>query len=289
MVIAAVSKIKKVGGDVSAWIPLVDQELGELHQNELKKTKKGKEPENEGEFVTLSEVLNWDRKSFEDKKSFMDEWIKQELSQWESNTKEVLGSKERERFLRWEPKWASIGFFHLWFANQFHLLFFIFIFLQEIKEQEEEEFKIHESAESPYLEKQSAEVKVHPKKRPPQVKSPSSLAKKAKLSGSSTIEDATTKIHELSTKVEDLQSEIEANKKKYRKRYRKDCKELNADLEKKYEERAEKLEEKVKKEKKKRKEKEYQLESERCERMKEMQELYMLKGKLEAFEQHSLH
>jgi len=264
MVIAAVSKIKKVGGDVSAWIPLVDQELGELHQNELKKTKKGKEPENEGEFVTLSEVLNWDRKSFEDKKSFMDEWIKQELSQWESNTKEVLGSKERERFLRWEPKW-------------------------EIKEQEEEEFKIHESAESPSLEKQSAEVKVHPKKRPPQVKSPSSLAKKAKLSGSSTIEDATTKIHELSTKVEDLQSEIEANKKKYRKRYRKDCKELNADLEKKYEERVEKLEEKVKKEKKKRKEKEYQLESERCERMKEMQELYMLKGKLEAFEQHSLH
>lgn len=113
MVIAAVSKIKKVGGDVSAWIPLVDQELGELHQNELKKTKKGKEPENEGEFVTLSEVLNWDRKSFEDKKSFMDEWIKQELSQWESNTKEVLGSKECERFLCWEPKWASIGFFNL--------------------------------------------------------------------------------------------------------------------------------------------------------------------------------
>jgi hypothetical protein len=109
----------KAGGDVSAWIPLLDKQLlKEYREEHSKKKKRGvadaaisqspEKQDDEDDCVLVREVLEWNAKSIEEKVRIMNEWVDHELKEIEYEREMDFSEEERSKWLSWEPKWVSL-------------------------------------------------------------------------------------------------------------------------------------------------------------------------------------
>ena len=109
--------LNKAGGDVSAWVPLLDMQLlKEYHEEVASKKKKGaadviisqSAQKEEGENCALvRELIEWNAKSLEEKAEIMVKWVEKELQEIEYEWEKPFSEEEREKWLAWEPKWVS--------------------------------------------------------------------------------------------------------------------------------------------------------------------------------------
>ena len=66
----------------------------------------GKKGRVSGELITLSNVMEWAKKSPAMKKAEMEEWIEKELGTcWEKAHKIMLSESERKSWLQYAPHW----------------------------------------------------------------------------------------------------------------------------------------------------------------------------------------
>ena len=100
--------IIRVGRPLADWVDLINRKIEEENKKQSDPNSKaeGKKGGVSGELITLSNVMEWAKKSPAMKKAEMEEWIEKELDSWEKAHKIMLSESERKSWLQYAPHWV---------------------------------------------------------------------------------------------------------------------------------------------------------------------------------------
>ena len=118
------TSFQRIEGDVSDWLEALDAKLKESKKKKPRGGKRGGKKADDDQAATVaaaedtpeedqclvSEVMEWNKKTPEQKRKIMEDWINSELDLYEKDKGHKMSDEERAKFLQYEPPWVSFKF-----------------------------------------------------------------------------------------------------------------------------------------------------------------------------------